>query len=506
MQLRIFKSEAFIISLSVLLLNDFILKYSFPSWWTGKLSDFAGLFVFALFWMAFFPRHQLKILGITALGFLWWKSPCSESFIQLWNNNFLFPIERVVDYTDLVALSILFFSSKYFNSKYRTFRISPILIIICSSFAFCATSVTKPNPFKFPNPQVLVFDSRIDSTFVKKIYTGQFEADSNGIFKSYLPEFEKIVYISDSIVMIKTLMVDVFSHHDHLDRKSGKVRFDDENINARKQRLQNRLKVKLEIPIEPLEFSSIEELNPPTRIVEISHALLSLSPKENFQILTSEFGDLEKLNFLNSELHGKYIKYWDSTRVQVLGNYEFGLEEGTWEFFDSSGVKTKEENYEKGLLQKRTFITDNIKTIDSAVVTKQQVVRIHIFFSLLFIGLFVGSIYLFFKLKKQEELKEKEKLTFFKLVERLFYSLFAAGIIGFSNIYLMAFIVHFLGFFNWDLPTDMDEFFFVMIYSPIFAFSYFILTNRFRDVLFVWFWQIITLLLLGEIQYFLSFQ
>ena len=42
-------SPGFVVGLSLLLLNDLFLKARFHNPLTGKLSDFAGLFVFPLF-------------------------------------------------------------------------------------------------------------------------------------------------------------------------------------------------------------------------------------------------------------------------------------------------------------------------------------------------------------------------------------------------------------------------------------------------------------------------
>ncbi|MCP4580716.1 MAG: hypothetical protein GY839_03815 [candidate division Zixibacteria bacterium] len=39
----------FLLALALLLLNDHLLKAAYPGWLTGKLSDFAGLFVMAVF-------------------------------------------------------------------------------------------------------------------------------------------------------------------------------------------------------------------------------------------------------------------------------------------------------------------------------------------------------------------------------------------------------------------------------------------------------------------------
>jgi len=42
-------SSGFLAGLSVLLVNDFVLKQIFHNWLTGKLSDLAGLFIFPMF-------------------------------------------------------------------------------------------------------------------------------------------------------------------------------------------------------------------------------------------------------------------------------------------------------------------------------------------------------------------------------------------------------------------------------------------------------------------------
>ena len=44
--LQAFRQPWVLLSILILLLNDHVLKSSVPSWLTGKLSDFAGLFFF----------------------------------------------------------------------------------------------------------------------------------------------------------------------------------------------------------------------------------------------------------------------------------------------------------------------------------------------------------------------------------------------------------------------------------------------------------------------------
>ena len=48
----------FVLSLIALICNDFCWKYQYPNWFTGKLSDVAGLVVLPLFGMAFFQNKK----------------------------------------------------------------------------------------------------------------------------------------------------------------------------------------------------------------------------------------------------------------------------------------------------------------------------------------------------------------------------------------------------------------------------------------------------------------
>ncbi|HEV7329775.1 MAG TPA: hypothetical protein VGN63_01945 [Flavisolibacter sp.] len=98
----------FIGSLLILLLNDFWAKYAYPGMLTGKLSDFAGLMVLPVFCRVLFPALSNKIILIgTALFFAWWKSPLSQPLINFINEYSQWKVQRVVDYTDLIALSVL---------------------------------------------------------------------------------------------------------------------------------------------------------------------------------------------------------------------------------------------------------------------------------------------------------------------------------------------------------------------------------------------------------------
>lgn len=152
-------SNWFIIGLTVLLFNDLYLKYAFPSNLTGKLSDFAGLFIFPFFISVFIPRPKV-IYIFTGVFFIFWKMEISQSFInyisQLTNLGFY----RTVDSTDLIVLTILPISYKYLQTRKITSHQNRIafstFISLISIFSFCATSLPR---------QTIKVNIKVDKSF-----------------------------------------------------------------------------------------------------------------------------------------------------------------------------------------------------------------------------------------------------------------------------------------------------------------------------------------------------
>ena len=152
-------SPAFVLAVALLVLNDWVLKPAVGSWWTGKLSDVAGLFAFATFWSALLPRYRARVCTLTAVGFLIWKSPASAPMLAAWNALGVWPLERVVDYTDWLALVALV--PAWWGPRARPERwlaprprlgqrIGAVATGGVAIVAFTATSVRRPNPL--PNP------------------------------------------------------------------------------------------------------------------------------------------------------------------------------------------------------------------------------------------------------------------------------------------------------------------------------------------------------------------
>ena len=117
LNLNLFTANYFILSLVILLLNDFYLKYEFSNFITGKLSDFACLFIFPYFISVFFSNKTKGIYIFTFLFFIFWKLEISEQFIKFISQITDFAFYRTVDLTDLIALSILPISYHYFHEK-----------------------------------------------------------------------------------------------------------------------------------------------------------------------------------------------------------------------------------------------------------------------------------------------------------------------------------------------------------------------------------------------------
>jgi hypothetical protein len=101
------RSPLLLLAVGVLLLNDFVLKAAFHNGLTGKLSDVAGLAAVTIFCCALWPRDVWRIGTGIAIFFTFWKSLYSAGLIEAANAVLPFAIGRTVDYTDLIALPVV---------------------------------------------------------------------------------------------------------------------------------------------------------------------------------------------------------------------------------------------------------------------------------------------------------------------------------------------------------------------------------------------------------------
>lgn len=142
-RLDLLTTPAFLFGLAILLLNDWVWKGQFSNMLTGKLSDFAGLFVCAVFWTALFPTQKRWVFALTGVFFVFWKSSLSQPLIDSWNSMNLFQIARVVDFSDNLALLVLPACYGWVQRKQVVkprFRLHPMVPLMIAAFALSATS------------------------------------------------------------------------------------------------------------------------------------------------------------------------------------------------------------------------------------------------------------------------------------------------------------------------------------------------------------------------------
>jgi hypothetical protein len=108
------------VSIFMLLINDHLLKTTYPSWISGKLSDFAGIFFFpfliAVVFSIFFDKFNLSIratgqivFGFVVVWFILLKtSPFANQLTaELTSLVVGFPTKFSLDVTDLISLIVL---------------------------------------------------------------------------------------------------------------------------------------------------------------------------------------------------------------------------------------------------------------------------------------------------------------------------------------------------------------------------------------------------------------
>lgn len=118
--LKCFQSPATWVSIFILLINDHLLRTTYPSWVTGKLSDFAGIFFFpfliAVVFSIFFDKFNLSIratgqtiFGLVIVWFILLKtSPFANQLTaELTSLVVGFPTKFSLDVTDLISLVVL---------------------------------------------------------------------------------------------------------------------------------------------------------------------------------------------------------------------------------------------------------------------------------------------------------------------------------------------------------------------------------------------------------------
>ena len=98
------------VAVAILVANDLFLKHQYPGFLTGKLSDFFGIAAFYWCIRILLPCRPAFVQFAVVILFLFWKSPFSQGLIDGWRELTGIRYARVVDYSDLLALSVLPFT------------------------------------------------------------------------------------------------------------------------------------------------------------------------------------------------------------------------------------------------------------------------------------------------------------------------------------------------------------------------------------------------------------
>ncbi|CAM3165202.1 hypothetical protein [Flavobacterium frigoris] len=191
------KKHFFLLGLLILIFNDFYLKYAFSNFVTGKLSDFAGLFIFPYFISIFFEKNASKIYFLTSVIFTLWKFEISQPFIDWISNYTNLAFYRTIDITDLIALTILPFSYLYFKRKLteieNTNTVFNSAIGILCMFIFVADSNPRQS-FILKNISNKKYEISLnkDSIFQKSDFRGEYDknrTDNSFSFCFEIPEY-----------------------------------------------------------------------------------------------------------------------------------------------------------------------------------------------------------------------------------------------------------------------------------------------------------------------------
>ena len=143
----------FLLGLTVLLLNDHWLKSAFHNDLTGKLSDFAGIFILPFFLKYLFRKSDYWSVYLTIILFVFWKTSLSDGFIDLLNWVLPLSFVRVIDITDFIAFSILPLSLFILQNleRYKINlpkpKLTELSIALISIIAFSATSIEEDDIF-----------------------------------------------------------------------------------------------------------------------------------------------------------------------------------------------------------------------------------------------------------------------------------------------------------------------------------------------------------------------
>jgi len=349
-KLRSLNNIHFVGCLAILLLNDFYLKSEYHNWLTGKLSDLCGLFVFASFWTALFPARKGTVCTSTALLFIIWKSPYSQTFIDLFSETF-YPIARVVDLSDLITLPVLLVAFFHKTAYSTGLKINPAALSTITIFSFCATSVPYYTQ-EFSQPQFVLFKSGIvDFT----------SSDRASHYQVY--ELDSLIVVRvDEIQIDRPAVMDDDYHKKQI-------------ISDLDLRLLRDSQARYGKGIELSKYNALRD---------------SLTVKGRSSITLKYDSAIDKLNFQNSRLDGKFL-HSVNHQVVIEGKFKNGIEDSVWTYYSNRHKVVSRKYFENGELIRTEEFENASLVSEKKYQTRNDIIR-NKFFHIAILSVFVISV------------------------------------------------------------------------------------------------------------------
>lgn len=467
---HIFATFPFLLCLCVLTFNDFYLKYAFHNALTGKLSDFAGLFIFPIFWSVLFPKYRKSVYFGTALFFIFWKSNTSAGFIDWWNQWCFLGISRVVDYTDLFALISLPLAYIYEQYPAKALRVNPTFVAILSFGAFTATS-PEPEVWQgFERPVLFAHQINPDDRERIEICSNEIveirQDHSNQRHGNSTPNIDDFEII-DSIVFIKV-----------------------EGMFGYPTRHLSTVKIEEKLNKQDLHYSYI---NSPVDSGLLIHSLWSSQYSDltcttiyirdlqkEWTIDTVLFGERQQLSFWGCWQEGPQTYFYKNGKPRLIASYHQGLEDGKWSYFLENGMIEKKEIYNSGILQKTLLYRQgkNYRNIHSLWWLTPRALN-----TIVWLLLLTWIIYLCFRLWELSKLAKNKWIfegqsgleVFISILRQLLIALFTVICTSFCSVALQIFFGFLYSLLGFHSAKGMDFFLLpicsiILLFLPTFAY------------------------------------
>ncbi len=344
-KLRPLTNPHFVCALIILLINDLYLKAEFHNWITGKLSDFAGLFVFVYFWTTIVPRCKNTVYILTGFMFVYWKSPYAQPLIDFFTESF-YEIDRTIDYSDLLALLILPVAYRVNQNYWLKLESFSIPIAGLTVFSFCATSVPAPR-LEFNRPEYLLFRN-------------------TGLACGEYPN-ECIIYPRDSLMIVGVTVIEI-------------ERFPDLHDEYHKSQILADLDLRW---LRAAKGTSDKDLN---SFQLLRHSLTAIG---NISLVLDLDTVSDELNFKGTRLDGLFKRYSKEKKLLLEGRYKKGIQDSVWTYYDKGGKVTLRQHFAAGEL---TLIekTEEGGSVSTEVSTRRDAVARQYIFLIIVSAVLIG--------------------------------------------------------------------------------------------------------------------